>query len=101
MGPQEEDNKRLAQEMLDALTRNDVEWVREHYAEDVRLWVTGSSTKHGWLKVEAAGGFCSKLTQFSTRASTATSRPSACTFAQKDEHVRSFCQHAMGGCMLR
>ena len=42
MGQQEEDNKRLAQAMVDALTRADVEWVKENYAEDFRIWVTGS-----------------------------------------------------------
>ena len=42
MGQVEEANKALAQEMIDALTRNDVDWVAEHYAEDVRLWVTGT-----------------------------------------------------------
>ena len=42
MGQVEEANKALAREMIDALTRNDVEWVQTHYADDVRLWVTGS-----------------------------------------------------------
>lgn len=42
MGQVEEANKALAREMIDALTRNDVEWVKEHYADDVRLWVTGT-----------------------------------------------------------
>ena len=42
MGTQEADNKRLAQDMLDALTRADVDWVKAHYADDFRIWVTGS-----------------------------------------------------------
>ena len=42
MGQQEEQNKTLAQDMIDALTRADVEWVKENYAEDFRMWVTGS-----------------------------------------------------------
>ena len=42
MGQQEEDNKKLALDMLDALTRADQDWVRENYAEDFRIWVTGS-----------------------------------------------------------
>ena len=42
MGQVEEANKALAREMIDALTRNDVDWVKEHYADDVRLWVTGT-----------------------------------------------------------
>ena len=42
MGQIEEANKALAREMIDALTRNDVEWVASHYADDVRLWVTGT-----------------------------------------------------------
>jgi len=42
MGQQEEDNKKLAQDMIDALSRADEEWVAAHYADDVRLWVTGS-----------------------------------------------------------
>jgi ketosteroid isomerase-like protein len=42
MGQQEEANKQLAREMVDALTRADVDWVKEHYADDFRIWVTGS-----------------------------------------------------------
>ena len=42
MAQQEEDNKQLAREMIDALSRADEEWVREHYAEDFRIWVLGS-----------------------------------------------------------
>lgn len=42
MGKQEEDNKRLASEMIDALTRADVDWVKANYAEDFRIWVIGS-----------------------------------------------------------
>ncbi|MFK7895172.1 MAG: nuclear transport factor 2 family protein [Myxococcota bacterium] len=42
MGQQEEENKELARQMLQALTNADVEWVREHYAEDFQIWVTGS-----------------------------------------------------------
>ena len=42
MGQQEEDNKRLAAEMMDALSRADVDWVKENYTEDFRIWVLGS-----------------------------------------------------------
>lgn len=42
MGKLEEDNKKLAQGMLDALSRADEAWVAEHYADDFRIWVTGS-----------------------------------------------------------
>lgn len=42
MGKQEEENKKLAQAMIDALTNADQDWVREHYADDFRIWVTGS-----------------------------------------------------------
>ena len=42
MGQLEEDNKKLAQGMLDALTKADEAWVADHYAEDFRIWVTGS-----------------------------------------------------------
>ncbi len=42
MGQQEEDNKKLAREMIDALSAANEEWVAAHYAEDVKLWVTGS-----------------------------------------------------------
>jgi ketosteroid isomerase-like protein len=38
----EEANKQLARDMLDALTRADVDWVRDHYADDFRIWVSGS-----------------------------------------------------------
>jgi len=42
MGQQEEENKELARQMLQALTNADVDWVREHYADDFQIWVTGS-----------------------------------------------------------
>ncbi len=42
MGSREDDNKQLAQDMLDALSRADVAWVKEHYADDFRIWVGGS-----------------------------------------------------------
>ena len=42
MGQQEEDNKQLAREMIDALTRADVDWVKKNYSDDFRIWVTGS-----------------------------------------------------------
>jgi ketosteroid isomerase-like protein len=42
MGQQEEENKKLAQAMIDALSGADEAWVAEHYAEDFRIWVTGS-----------------------------------------------------------
>lgn len=42
MGKQEEDNKKLAQGMLDALSNADQQWVADHYADDFRIWVTGS-----------------------------------------------------------
>ncbi|MGB0620552.1 MAG: nuclear transport factor 2 family protein [Myxococcota bacterium] len=41
MGQQEEDNKQLAREMIDALTRADVEWVKKNYAEDFKIWAAG------------------------------------------------------------
>lgn len=42
MGQQEEANKQLARDMIDALTRNDAEWVKANYSDDFRIWVTGS-----------------------------------------------------------
>ena len=42
MGQQEEQNKQLAKDMLDALSRADQDWVREHYSDDFEIWVTGS-----------------------------------------------------------
>ena len=41
MGQQEEDNKALAREMIDALTRADVEWVKKNYADDFKIWAAG------------------------------------------------------------
>ena len=32
----------IAHEMIDALSRADQDWVRENYADDFRIWVTGS-----------------------------------------------------------
>ncbi len=42
MGKLEEDNKALARQMIDALTRADVEWVKKNYADDFQIWVIGS-----------------------------------------------------------
>jgi len=42
MGKLEEGNKKLAQGMIDALSNADEAWVAEHYAEDFKIWVTGS-----------------------------------------------------------
>lgn len=42
MGQQEEENKQLAREMVDALSRADQDWVKENYSDDFVIWVTGS-----------------------------------------------------------
>ena len=42
MGKQEEENKALARQMVEALTRADVEWVKQNYADDFQIWVTGT-----------------------------------------------------------
>ncbi len=42
MGQQEEANKKLARRLIQALSEADVDFVRDHYADDFRLWVTGS-----------------------------------------------------------
>ena len=42
MSAEQETNKQLARDMLDALTRADVDWVRDHYADDFRIVVGGS-----------------------------------------------------------
>jgi ketosteroid isomerase-like protein len=42
MGQLEEENKKLAQGMIDALSNGDEKWVADHYAEDFEIWVTGS-----------------------------------------------------------
>ena len=42
MGKIEEENKKLAKEFLGALSRADTDWVRDHYAEEMRLWTAGS-----------------------------------------------------------
>ena len=36
-----EENKRIARDFMDALSRADADWVLEHYAEDV-MWTAGS-----------------------------------------------------------
>ena len=42
MGKQEEENKELARRMIDALSNADVDFVKETYSDDFRIWVTGS-----------------------------------------------------------
>ena len=54
MGKLEEDNKALAHEFLAALSRADVDWVAENYAEDMRLWTAGSLPFSGTSTKEEA-----------------------------------------------
>ena len=57
MGAVEEQNKELARVFVDALSRADTAKVDELYAEDVRLWVTGSLPFSGTKgKVQALEG---------------------------------------------
>ena len=42
-----EENKRIARDFIDALSRADADWVLEHYAEDVVMWTAGSLTFSG------------------------------------------------------
>jgi ketosteroid isomerase-like protein len=42
MGQLEEDNKALARRMIEALSNVDVGFIEENYADDFRIWVTGS-----------------------------------------------------------
>ena len=42
MGRLEEDNKDLARRMLAALTEADVDFIKEYYADDFRIWTLGS-----------------------------------------------------------
>jgi ketosteroid isomerase-like protein len=37
-----EENKRVARDFIDALSRADTEWVLEHYADDMVMWTAGS-----------------------------------------------------------
>ena len=54
MGKLEEDNKEMAYEFLAALSRADVDWVAENYAEDMRLWTAGSLPFSGTSTKEEA-----------------------------------------------
>lgn len=54
MGKIEEENKKLAKDFLAALSRADTDWVREHYAEDMRLWTAGSLPFSGTSNKEQA-----------------------------------------------
>jgi ketosteroid isomerase-like protein len=42
MGQLEEDNKELARRMIAALTKADVDFIKEYYAENFWIWVAGS-----------------------------------------------------------
>ena len=42
MGRVEEENKALARRMIEALSNADVGFIERNYAEDFRIWVTGS-----------------------------------------------------------
>jgi hypothetical protein len=37
-----EENKRIARDFIDALSRADTDWVLEHYADDMVMWTAGS-----------------------------------------------------------
>lgn len=54
MGQVEEANKKLAGEFLAALSRGDVEWAREYYADDMQLWTAGSLPFSGSSNKEQA-----------------------------------------------
>jgi len=65
MGALEERNKELARVFIDALSRADAKKVDELYAEDVRLWVTGSLPFSGSKnKAEALEGMPQVLDLF-------------------------------------
>lgn len=65
MGSVEEANKQLATEFLEALSRADVGWAREHYAEDIVLWTAGSLPFSGSRgKAQSLEGFAQVLGLF-------------------------------------
>jgi len=37
-----EENRQLARDFIDALSRADTDWVLEHYADDMMMWTAGS-----------------------------------------------------------
>ena len=67
MGKVEEDNKKLAHDFLDALSRVDEEWIAAHYAEGLRLWTAGSLPFSGAsTRDEALAGIPAVLGLFPT-----------------------------------
>ncbi len=42
MGKQEEENKALARRLIEALSNADVDFIKQYYADDFKMWVTGS-----------------------------------------------------------
>jgi len=67
MGQLEEDNKGLARRMLAALSEANVDFIKEHYAEDFRIWVAGSLPFSGaGDKASAVAGMPAVLSLFPT-----------------------------------
>ena len=65
MGALEEQNKELAKQLIDALSRSDLAAVSELYAEDLMLWTAGSLPFSGTKTREAAlAGFPQVLGMF-------------------------------------
>ena len=65
MGTLEEQNKQLAERMLDALSRADGDTVAELYAEDFELWTAGSLPFSGRkTRAESLAGFPQVLGAF-------------------------------------
>jgi len=42
-----ESNKKLARELVDAMTRADTQWFLDNYADDVLVWTMGSTMISG------------------------------------------------------
>jgi hypothetical protein len=67
LGQLEEDNKGLARRMLAALSEANVDFIKEHYAEDFRIWVAGSLPFSGaGDKASAVVGMPAVLSLFPT-----------------------------------
>jgi ketosteroid isomerase-like protein len=65
MGRIEEDNKSLARRMMTALSEADVDFIKENYAEDFRIWVAGSLPFSGpGDKTSAVAGMPAVLSLF-------------------------------------
>jgi ketosteroid isomerase-like protein len=56
-----DDNKKLARELVDAMSRGDTQWFLDNYAEDVVVWTMGNTLISGKYDKSQVAGFADSI----------------------------------------